>query len=203
MPPEHGTELIFMQGCETVPSLRAYRDSDRERVEYICRSTAGKRAMEDKVWGEVILELYCRYYITKSKDYCFVGTDENGVATGYIFCAPSQKEYIRGYLRDEVRAVGKLGLQYRIIALGEMIAREPFSKKYPAHMHIDLCEGCRRQGLGSALVKELCEKLRAEGVPGLMLIVGKGNKNAVAFYKRNGFHIFMSVPGGYMMGKKL
>lgn len=183
--------------------IRPYEDKDKAEVEKICIDTAGKKASENKMWGETILHIYCRYYITKAKDFCFVPVDEDDIPLGYILCAPDRDAYKHDFLRDEVRAIRKYNFIYSLFALGELILSLPFEKKYPAHLHIDLKEGCRRMGIGSALMDTLCDKLKSENIKGVMLTVSATNKNAINFYKKNRFDCLLKTKMFYVMGRKL
>ena len=183
--------------------IRGYLDKDREATERVCIETAGKRASEDPEYGEMILNMYHRYYTSKAKEYCFVPVNERDEALGYIVCAPDTREYIKGYMRDEVAAVRRFSLAKSAISLAGVFSGIPFMRKYPAHLHIDLTESCRGQGVGSRLVAELCEKLRADGIPGVMLIVAAGNTSAIGFYNKNGFRRIIGGKSGVVMGKEL
>ncbi|HZK21465.1 MAG TPA: GNAT family N-acetyltransferase [Oscillospiraceae bacterium] len=184
-------------------SVRAYQDKDRKAVEKICIATAGEKAIREPMWGETILNIYCRYYITKAKDFCFVAVDETDTPIGYILCAPDREEYKREFLRDEVKAIRKYNVIYSAFALGEMILSLPFEKRYPAHLHIDILEGFRHMGIGSELMESLCTKLQSVRVRGIMLSVAATNKNAIKFYQKNGFKRLLGSKMFYVMGKKL
>ncbi len=183
--------------------IRAYEDKDRASVENICIATAGKKAEENSLWAESVLHIYCRYYITKAKDYCFVAVDEQDNPVGYILCAPDAGAYKRDFLRCEVRAIRQYSFVYSLFALGEIIMSLPFERKYPAHLHIDLLEGYRHIGIGSALIARLCEVLKNEKIRGVRLSVSATNKNAVSFYIKNGFRFLLRTKMFYVMGKEL
>ncbi|OQA49421.1 MAG: Acetyltransferase (GNAT) family protein [Firmicutes bacterium ADurb.Bin300] len=183
--------------------IRAYEDKDRAGVENICIATAGRRAAENRLWAETILHIYCRYYITKAKEFCFVAVDEQDNPIGYILCAPDRNAYKRDFLRCEVRAIRQYSFIYSLFALGEIISSLPFERKYPAHLHIDLLEGYRHMGIGSALINRLCDKLKKENIRGVMLSVSATNKNAVSFYIKNGFRFLLRTKIFYVMGREL
>ncbi len=184
-------------------SVRQYADGDREAVERICTETGAAKAFTDERRREIQLYMYNRFYTSKANETCFVGVDEEDVPVGYILCAPDRKSYRHGYFRDEVAAIRKLNFWWSISALGEMILSFPFEKKYPAHLHIDLSEGYRSQGLGSRLMTALCDKLKNDGVRGVMLIVGGENMGAIRFYQKNGFIILLGTKIFKVMGKTL
>lgn len=184
--------------------IRQFNSKDIARVEQICIDNAGTRAREDAEYGKMILYMYNRYYTSKTPDYCFVAVDEEDSPIGYIICAPDRKAYDRDYVRCEIAQIRKFSLFKALLARGEMLASVPFKRKYPAHLHIDLDERARHQGTGTALMTALCDKLKAQGVPAVMLIVSSGNKNAVSFYQRNQFEIIGKLFGSaYVMGRQL
>lgn len=184
-------------------TVRGYADRDKAEVEKICIETAGEKAADNRRYGELILNMYNRYYTSKSKDYCFVGVDESDSPVGYIICAPDRKAYKRDYFHNQVKAIARINPFSTVIALGEIFLSLPFEKKYPAHLHIDLRDGYRHMGLGSWLMTALCDKLKSEKVRGVMLIVSASNTNAVSFYKKNGFRSIFKTKAFIVMGRDL
>lgn len=57
---------------------------------------------------------------------------------------------------------------------------------YPAHLHINLAERCRGQGLGKRLIAAFVEAARGRGASGVHVVTGAASRN-VAFYYANGF----------------
>ena len=74
-----------------------------------------------------------------------------------------------------------------------------FSGKYPTHLHIDLTEKCRRQGVGTRLISALKEELKGRGINSIMLSCGASNKAAVKFYEKNGFKTIKNILGSNIM----
>jgi diamine N-acetyltransferase len=72
-------------------------------------------------------------------------------------------------------------------------------KLYKLYVH----PASQRKGYGSLLIKHVEEKARQRGFKVLLLTVNKGNHNAVAAYKKNGFTIretaVVDIGGGYVM----
>jgi ribosomal protein S18 acetylase RimI-like enzyme len=64
---------------------------------------------------------------------------------------------------------------------------EPY-EDYPAHMHIDLLERARGQGVGRRMMEQLVDELHKRGAPGGHLNVSALNTPALGFYGRLGFH---------------
>jgi len=64
---------------------------------------------------------------------------------------------------------------------------EPY-EDYPAHMHIDLLQRARGQGIGRQMMEQMMDELRQRGSPGAHLAVSVLNYAGPGFYRRLGFH---------------
>jgi GNAT superfamily N-acetyltransferase len=60
------------------------------------------------------------------------------------------------------------------------------TKRFPAHLHINLDAGFRSQGIGAALIEAFAARAKRAGAAGLHAVTGKGVRN-VGFYLRCGF----------------
>ena len=179
-----------------------YNEKYKEQIRRVCLLTGPLDAPTDKRVGDYILNNYCNYYIEREKENCFALVDADDNAVGYILCAENYNKYksdIKPYYKIVKKNAGKDMLEVR----AERFALKFFSRKYPAHLHIDMLDEYTGKGSGSVLMKTLIAHLKSKGVKGVMLIVGSGNKAAVRFYKRNGFGILVSAFGGTVMGLKL
>lgn len=183
--------------------IRKMREADIGDMEGICLYTAKESLRDTQKHRENTLLLYNRYYTRAERENCFVAVDENDKAVGYIICAPDFKRYKSGFLKNELKANFKLGFKYGIIAFSEVLAQKSISKKYPAHLHIDIMPDFQCGGTGTALMKTLLKHLKGQNVKGVMLGVAKSNEGAIRFYKRNGFSVFSSVGGGVIMVQSL
>jgi ribosomal protein S18 acetylase RimI-like enzyme len=63
---------------------------------------------------------------------------------------------------------------------------EPY-ELYPAHLHIDLMPRAHRQGHGTRMMRELMDRLRNQGTPGVHLGMAANNHRAHQFYLKLGF----------------
>src|SRR5262249_45473118 len=63
---------------------------------------------------------------------------------------------------------------------------EPYAG-YPSHMHIDLLERARGQGIGRRMMEQLMHELKALSSPGAHLAVSVHNAAALRFYERLDF----------------
>lgn len=184
-------------------TIRPYRDSDRKAVETICVATAPAALVATEKRKSQTLLLYNRYYTRASQAHCFVAADEQDRPVGYILCAPDFKVFRQGFLSKEVKALCKLGPAAVIQGYGEAALPKPFAKKYPAHLHIDIMPEYQRQGAGRKLMDTLLAHLQNLGVPGVMLVAGAQNHQAVAFYQKYGFQRLGVMGGSIVFGLKI
>lgn len=108
-------------------------------------------------------------YLAHDPRWAYVALDAAGTVAGYLV----------GALDDPARAArfSDIGYFKRFAAL---------TRRFPAHLHVNLAPEFRSAGTGSALVARFCKDAAAAGSPGVHVVTGRGARN-VAFYARNGF----------------
>lgn len=180
--------------------IRNLEEKDIPAVEEICLKTAPASAVKAEKDKLYTLYMYNRYYTRAQKGACFVATDDEDRAVGYILCAPDYKAYLADFKTHELSEIRRLGIWYSLRANAEMRMQKCFQEKYPAHLHIDLLPEYQRMHLGSALMDALKEHLESERIPGVYLCAGAKNNGAVAFYKAQGFQILARPGGSFAMG---
>ena len=180
-------------------NIRKYEAKDQEYLRDICISTSSL-PVETKEQREFLYLLYNDYYTEVEGRNCFVAVDENDIPVGYILCAENFAAYSKVFRKKYLPKIKKLGFNYYFMAEGEMMGHRLFSKKYPAHLHIDILDVCQGQGVGTRLMNELKAHLKNKGVPALMLSCGGNNTKAVKFYKKNNFKVIKNLAGSYIMG---
>lgn len=183
-------------------TIRNFQKKDREAVREICIKTAPEAAVKTEKGRNYILNMYCDYYIDCCSDYCFVATDENDRAVGYVLCAPSYEEYKRDF-KKYVKRLFSCSFTQGITAFFESKVSGRFLPNFPAHMHIDILDSYQRMGVGTSLIDNLREKLISENIPGVMLVVGADNKKGISFYNKYGFKQLRNLGSGIAMGLKL
>ena len=62
----------------------------------------------------------------------------------------------------------------------------PLSRRFPAHLHINLDAGFRSRGIGARLIEAFAARAKDAGAAGMHVVTVKGQRN-VAFYRRCGF----------------
>ncbi|NCA92640.1 GNAT family N-acetyltransferase [bacterium] len=180
--------------------IRKYQVTDKQNLQKICIITANPQKNEQ---GEKLLTLlYNDYYTEQEPDSCFVLTDDNDNAVGYIICAKNFDEYKKVFSKVYLPQVKKLSLVQYLIKKLSFIIEKKLSKNYPAHLHIDILPDFTGKGSGSMLINALCAYLSEQKIKGVMLCVGSHNVRAISFYKKHGFVKIINL-GGVFMGKKL
>ncbi len=182
--------------------IRRFEEKYIEGVRQVCVNTGPAEAKTDPAEREKLLAVYCDYYCEKEPQNVFVLVDETDTAQGYIFCAENARTYRKGFA-PYMQILRKYGIGSCVIPLGEQFIYGFFSKKYPAHLHIDINADFTGNGNGTKMMTALLEHLKSKGTKGVMLIVGSHNTAAIRFYKRNGFKILCSLFGGTAMAKEL
>lgn len=108
-------------------------------------------------------------YLDGDIDHAFVALAPDGAVIGYVV----------GMLADAA-----LDARFTDIASVQIFAAT--SKRYPAHLHINVDEAWRGRGVGAQLIDAFANHARAAGVDGLHIVTGAGMRN-VCFYMANGF----------------
>lgn len=182
--------------------IRKAETTDLKRVEYICKMTADEKSQTEEKAGKIISTIYSAYYIKEEAENAFV-LEDDGLVVGYIVCAKNYKAYSKKFRKIYAEEVKKLDFSAGIFAKVLPLTYLVFSKKYPAHLHINLLPGYQGKSYGTEMIKALENHLISEGVKGVVLMANKENIGAIRFYKRNGFKKIFSAFGGVVMAKKL
>lgn len=186
---------------ESKISVRQFCSDDKQAVRDICIETSSF-PMEQKGMREFIILMYNDYYTEIEPENCFVAVGGDGNVLGYLLCAQDFDRYYRIFRTLYLPEIRKLGIKYYIMAMSEIYTHKAFSKKYPAHLHIDLTAACRRKGVGTMLMNELKRRLKEKNTNALMLSCGASNTAAVKFYEKNNFKTVCLTPGGKIMACK-
>lgn len=178
--------------------VRKYLEKDKANLRKICLETSSFPTQSD-IDRNFLYLMYNDYYSENESENCFVFTNEEDEAVGYILCAEDFDAYIDIMKKSYLPKISYLGKKYRSMADGEIFVHRLFKKKYPAHLHIDILPSFQGAGAGTQLVTALKEHLKEKGCKGLMLSAGMTNKKAIAFYKKNGFRKVINLFGSVIM----
>ena len=161
--------------------------------------------------ADLLGHVYVGSYIVRQPGMELVLADADGIA-GYLLTAddtlafeawaeaewwPSLRD--RYPLRDDGSRESKL---VRLIHEPERTP-ESVTREFPAHLHIDLLERARGQGLGRVLIDRLLTDLRERGIRGVHMGVAADNRNAIGFYGHLGFGVIDEDPDGVLMALRL
>ncbi len=180
-------------------TIRPYQEKDSEAVQRICIVTAGPGFSETPQRKKAAAAAFCRYFIARCPEFCFVAVDEHDIPVGYLICTPSFGRWCR-YAPEQFLTGFPFGFLWSI---GSMLGALPYVREYPAHLHINLLFPYRRMGLGRRLMDALESALRRQNCPGVSLCVNSRNQGAMRFYERCGFQKLGRQPGSVAYGKKL
>lgn len=180
-------------------TIRPYQNKDQAHVEQICIATAGAGFVKTPFREKAAVAAFCRYFITRCPETCFVAADERDIPVGYILCTTSFGNWCK-YGPEQFLT----GFPFSILwSIGSMLGGLPYVKNYPAHLHINLLPPYQHQGLGKRLMQVLEAELRKRNCSGVSLCVDQNNHGAMRFYESCGFHVLGRHPGSVAYGKRL
>ncbi len=179
-------------------SVRAYKETDKERVQNICLANADcADATEDT--KKYILLMYCNYYIEQEPENCFVAVNEEDEAVGYIICSEDYDNYEKIFKAEYINQCAAISPRRYVDAKLDLLSHSMFKKDYPTHFHIDIDNNYQRMGLGSLLISNLKAHLHKKGIKNMMMVCGEDNENAINFYRKNGFKDLLTTKMGHAM----
>lgn len=122
---------------------------------------------------------------TLRPDHCFTATDPEGRLLGIAGFKSPEGAFV-GNAPDGMRAVyGRIGAAWRGVALW-MLSHEVDNHRFLVD-GIAVTRSARGHGIGSALLRALCDEGRARGYGSIRLEVIDSNWRARALYERQGF----------------
>lgn len=112
---------------------------------------------------------------------------------GEAFLAIAADGTLAGYL---VGSLDDPAQNSRFDDIGYFKEIAALTRRYPAHLHVNLAPAFRSAGVGARLVEAFARHAKAAGTPGVHVVTGEGMRN-VSFYIRQGFEQIGSVaPNG-------
>jgi ribosomal protein S18 acetylase RimI-like enzyme len=192
-------------------TIRRYEDRDRDAVITVCHRTGffGEDAAPHFKDAELFGLLFAAYYLDYEPEHCFVA-DDNGAAVGYIIGSVDtgaqrvafdrlivprivRHAFTRTAFRHPGDVLFLLGLTDHADYERELYT-EDLVRSYPAHLHMNVLPGYQRHGLGTQLMAEFLDSMRAAGAPGVHLVTSTENIKALPFYRKEGFTVFKELP---------
>lgn len=157
--------------------LRVSADVDR-----IFFAASSVQSFEDETQRAAFRWLWLGRYLEREPEHAFVAM-LNGITCGYLV----------GSLADPAPRPEFASLPYfQNFAV--------HTARFPAHLHINVDDGCRSRGVGEQLVTRFEAHALQSGVAGLHVVTGAGMRN-VRFYDRLGFAEVARAPhkGGHVV----
>lgn len=118
-------------------------------------------------------------------DHCFSALDGVGRLVGLAGFKTPQGSFSAGTRADLRRIYGRIGAVWRL-ALLRLLTDEVDNRRFLID-GIAVTEQARGQGIGTALLAELCAEARRRGYEAVRLEVIETNTRARALYEREGF----------------
>lgn len=202
--------------------IRLAQPADQAAAYYVCLKTGDHGRDGEPFYRddpEALGRIFVGPYLAFEPQLSLVVEDDGGVC-GYALAALDSRAF---YARYDRQWRPKLCEQFPLPAgdpatwtraqtvhswyhQPDYFCPEPY-KDYLSHMHIDLLERARGQGLGRRMMEQLMGELRRRGSPGAHLNVSVINTPALRFYDRLGFHELArtgtTTGGSIYLGKTL
>ena len=183
--------------------IRKYKESDKERLRYICRQTAGADFQKSDKRLNAAVIIYNDYFTENEADNIFVLADESDTPVGYILCSTDYEKYKRLNLDIYIKKATKCTLFGTVCVLGSLYAQH-IIKDRPAHLHIDILPDYQHQGWGRKLIDTLCQHLKAQNISYLSVNTISRKSPAYPFYISCGFAEYKAIgPGNFALSKRL
>ena len=101
----------------------------------------------------------------------------------HVFLATDAADRVVGYIAGSITDIAR---QPRFADMATASAFAASSATYPAHLHINVSEDVRGQGVGAQLIETFAAHAAACGATGMHVVTGAASRN-VRFYERCGF----------------
>ena len=151
----------------------ALPDAEQRRlmadVDHVFFSSSNTQSFESDTAKAAFRTRWLGRYLQHFPQYAFLARESAGRPVGYVV----------GSVADPARDPIFSDLPF-LSAFAEASAR------YPAHLHVNLVEARRGQGLGVRLIETFSDAARRDGAPGVHVVTQRGARN-VRFYRANGF----------------
>ena len=183
--------------------VRRYAPRDRAAVRHLCCDTATRGAPVEQFFDdrEVFADFVTRYYTDYEPNALWVA-EHTGRVIGYLSGCLDPCRY-RWLSRSvvvpfaTVKAIWRGALwsrkTWRLLNAGVRTWMHRQGRwrirldEYPAHLHLNIKETYRGQGVGSQLVARFIDQARAIELPGIHAAVRADNDASCRFFERMGF----------------
>ncbi len=138
-------------------------------IDDIFFSSSNTQSFESQAARLAFRERWLGRYLSYYPEHVYVALDARGGVIGYL----------AGCFDDPARTA-----LFSDIAYFAELAQ--VTRRYPAHLHVNLAAPVRGSGVGSDLVRAFVATVAAAALPGVHVVTGRDARN-VGFYNRLGF----------------
>ena len=191
--------------------VRPYQPHDREALRQIAYDTALMgRSAGIFFDGEEFFKDALTLYFAEHEPHSAWVAEKNGVIAGYVVAARDESKMkkvfltniLPGLIVDFLRSgmifkVSNLRLFKGVVAgwfAGELQSPD-FSADYPAVLHINIRDGMRGSGAGTALMNVLLDVFRRDGVKGVR--IATMSEKGASFFRKHGFSLLFEGKRSY------
>jgi ribosomal protein S18 acetylase RimI-like enzyme len=184
-------------------TIRLAEPLDQAAAYYVCLKTGNHGADGEPFYQDdpdALGRIFVGPYLSYEPELSLVLEDDQGIS-GYALAALDSRTFYARYdqhwrpgLCDEFprpsgdpAAWTRAAIVHSWYHQPDYFCPEPY-EAYPSHMHIDLLQRARGQGVGRRMMEQMMDRLRQRGSPGAHLCVDALNTPALGFYRRLGFH---------------
>jgi ribosomal protein S18 acetylase RimI-like enzyme len=155
-------------------SIRSYLDIHRsavlhDEIDAIFFASSRTRTFADEAARSAFRERWLGRYLTNDPKFAFLALTASGNVAGYLV----------GAIEDPAESA-------RFADVGYFAVFRELTKRFPAHLHVNLAPQFRGLGLGGQLIDAFVGAVMQAGVGGVHVVTSANARN-VRFYNRNGF----------------
>ncbi|MET0638860.1 MAG: GNAT family N-acetyltransferase [Hyphomicrobium sp.] len=138
-------------------------------IDAIFFQSSNTTSFESDATRSAFRERWLGRYLTHDPQFAYLARSGEGTVVGYLV----------GSVDDPAETT-------RFADIGYFSSLRPLTKRFPAHLHINVDAHHRGRGLGGRLISRFAADAAAVGVPGIHVVTDAEARN-VGFYNRNGF----------------
>jgi GNAT superfamily N-acetyltransferase len=191
--------------------IRLARPGDEAGAYYVCLKTGDHGKDGEPFYREdpdALGRIFVGPYLAFEPDLSFLLEDAEGIC-GYALGAFDSRKFYDRYEREwrprlcaqfpepknKPKNWSRVEQVYHVYHHPDYYCPEPYAK-FPSHLHIDLLDRARGQGIGRRMIERVMARLRDLGSPGAHLGLSALNLPAYGFYRRLGFSELARVGSG-------
>ncbi len=168
-------------------TVRKYKPSDKERLQYICMETTGEENKKNERRLNSIAIIFNDYFTENEPDGIFVAVGEDDIPVGYVISCKDIKLFRKKMLSVYLKKVIKMYPSSLFMHIASVIAVFITKKRYRTHLHIDILPEAQRQGLGTKLIDALTYHLKKKGIKNVSVLTISRKSMGYKFYQKYGF----------------